>query len=165
MKGHLLFLGLLLCASAMAADTSVGKPAPEVQARLLDSDATFQLSHKPGKTVIVNFWATWCAPCKAEMPLLQAYLEKHQTEGLEILAISMDDAKDLPTVRRVAQQYPSFQFALKSDATFNGLGRIWRMPTSFVIDGHGTIRKNGQQGEAVLTQAELDAVVTPLLGK
>jgi peroxiredoxin len=70
------------------------------------------------------------------MPTLQAYYEKHKPEGLEILAISMDDARDLAEVRKIARQF-SFPVAIKSQANFKGLGRIWRMPTKFVIDKDG----------------------------
>ncbi len=160
------YIALMACvafgSSAMAADLSVGSPAPDMQAKLLDSAEVFQLSQQTGKTVIVNFWATWCAPCKAEMPTLQAYLDKHKSEGLAVLAISMDDARDLPAVRKISQQY-SFQMALMSDANVKALGRIWRMPTTFVIDREGILRKNGQVGDAAITATELETLVTPLL--
>lgn len=67
------------------------------------------------------------------MPALQAYLDQHKSDGLEVLAISMDEARDVPAVRKLAQQF-TFEVALKADANFKGLGRIWRMPTTFVID-------------------------------
>ena len=156
------FLLLYWVASqALAADLAVGQPAPEISARLLDSPDTFVLSQQAGKTVIVNFWATWCAPCKAELPALQAYYLQHKAQGLEILAISMDDPRDLEAVRRVAAQYP-FRFALRADSSFAGLGRIWRLPTSFVVDSTGILRKNGHKGDAEIQPAELESVVTPL---
>jgi cytochrome c biogenesis protein CcmG, thiol:disulfide interchange protein DsbE len=135
MKFPLLLTFVFCCCNAFGADLAVGKPAPDIQARILGNAETFQLSQKKGKTIIVNFWATWCGPCKAEMPALQAYLERHKAEGLEVLAISMDNPRDEPAVRKIAQQY-SFQVALSSDTQAKGLGRIWRMPTTFVIDRH-----------------------------
>ena len=60
---------------------------------------------------------------------------------------------------------PDIQVALKSDASFKGLGRIWRMPTTFVIDKAGILRKNGHVGDAEITLVELESLVTPLLGK
>ena len=164
MKLSVLVTSVAFGTSAMCADVSVGSPAPDIQAKVLDRSEVFQVSQKRGKTVIVNFWATWCSPCMAEMPALQAYFDKHKSEGLEILAINMDEARDAPAVRRIAQQY-SFQVALKSDANFRGLGRIWRMPTTFDIDKEGILRKNGHVGDAALTITELESVITPLLGK
>ena len=155
---------LLLCSNSIAAELHIGSPSPDLTAKLLDSNQIFQLSKTKGKVVIVNFWATWCAPCQEEMPALQAYYDKHKAEGLEVLAISMDDARELAAVRRMAQSF-TFPIALKSDADVKGLGRIWRMPTTFVIDKEGLLRKNGQEGDAEISTTELDTLVTPLLAK
>jgi len=159
-----LALALLLSSNAFAAELVVGKPAPELDVKLLDSAETFHTAHMRGKVVIVNLWATWCAPCRAEMPALQAYLEKHSAEGLDVIAISMDDARDLAAVKKIAQQY-SFKVALKADSHISGFGRIWRMPTTFVIDRDGILRKNGQVGDAEIGATELESLVTPLLGR
>ena len=161
----LLFIALTLAAlRAIGADLTVGAPAPELTAKLLDSPAQFRLSGQRGKVVIVNFWATWCTPCLAEMPALQAYYAKHKAEGVEILAISMDDRKDLAAVRSVAASF-AFPIAWKGDADFKGLGRIWRMPSTFVIDKQGLLRRNGSSGEAEVNLPLLESVVTPLLGQ
>lgn len=164
MKFLYLLVLLALGSQAMGAELLVGSPAPEIQAKLLDGTELFQLSHKRGKVVIVNFWATWCAPCKAEMPALQAYLDQHAADGLEILAISMDEPRDAAAVKKIAQLY-HFEVALKADADFKGLGRIWRMPSTFVIDREGILRKNGHVGEAEISMTELDTLLTPLLRK
>ena len=164
MKKLLFTLAFLLATNLFAADLVLGKPAPDIEVKLIESGETYQTAHMHGKVVIVNFWATWCAPCRAEMPAIQAYLEKHKAEGLEVLAISMDEARDLPAVKKIAQQY-TFKVALKADSNFKGVGRIWRMPTTFVIDRDGILRKNGHVGDAEITMAELDALVTPLLAK
>jgi thiol-disulfide isomerase/thioredoxin len=164
MRLFILAFLLSLATSVFATDVLLGAPAPEVQTKLLNGTDSFQLSARRGKVVIINFWATWCAPCKAEMPAIQAYFDKHKDDGLEILAISMDDNRDLVEVKKVAQQY-SFLMAMKSESNFKGLGRIWRMPTTFVVDRDGILRKNGHVGEAEITLAELEALVTPLLAK
>jgi len=148
--------------SATATELELGKPAPEVQARLLADEQKFALSDNRGNVVIINFWATWCTPCLAEMPLLESYYRAHREQGLVILAISMDDASDIEKVRKLSQKY-SFPVTMKADANFKGLGRIWRLPTSFVIDRQGTLQRNGQVGPAELDQTALDTVVTPLL--
>ena len=164
MKKILISMALLLCINVFAADLVIGKPAPDIEVKLIESSEFFQTAHMRGKVVLVNFWATWCAPCRAEMPIIQSYLEKHKAEGLEVLAISMDETRDLQAVKKVAQQY-TFKVALKADSKIKDLGRIWRMPTTFVIDRDGILRKNGHVGDAEITQAELDTLVTPLLSK
>lgn len=157
-----MIVSLTLSVPVMGADLQVGSPAPEVAATLLDGSKTIQVSASRGKVLLINFWATWCAPCKAEMPAIQAYYDKHKSEGLEILAISMDDAKDLPAVRRYAQTF-TFPIAHRSEADFKGLGRIWRIPSTFVVDRDGILRKNGQVGDPEVNLSQLEALVTPLL--
>jgi cytochrome c biogenesis protein CcmG, thiol:disulfide interchange protein DsbE len=162
MKRILPIVILVVCLSAKGADLAVGSAVPDIEARLLDGSRTVQLSANRGKVTIVNFWATWCVPCRAEMPAIQAYYDKHKGQGLEILAISMDDARNLAEVKKVAQNF-TFPIALKSEANFKGLGRIWRMPSTFVIDKNGILRKNGHVGDAEIDLSMLESLVTPLL--
>jgi len=164
MTSRRLLLGcLLLCSlGARGADVAVGQPAPPIEARLLDGTGTVSIGAGSGKVAIVNFWATWCAPCRAEMPAIQTYYDRHKSQGLQVLAISMDDPRDLAEVRRVAQSF-SFPIALKGDAEFKGLGRIWRMPSTFVVDRHGILRKNGHEGTPTVDLDALESLVTPLL--
>lgn len=96
------------------------------------------------------------------MPAIQAYYDKHKAEGLEILAISMDDPGSLEKVRKFAQSF-TFPIAVKSEANFKGLGRIWRMPSTFVVDKGGILRKNGHVGDPEVTLPLLESLVTPLL--
>jgi thiol-disulfide isomerase/thioredoxin len=163
MVQHWLGCGLLLLAlRAVGGELAVGQVMPVVEAKLLDGTPTLRVGGGPGKVTIVNFWATWCAPCRAEMPDLQTYYERHKSQGLEVLAISMDEPRDLAAVRRVAQGF-TFPVALKADANFKGLGRIWRMPSTFVVDRHGILRKNGHEGKPSVDLELLEAEVTPLL--
>lgn len=121
-----------------------------------------QVGGASGKVTIINFWATWCEPCRAEMPAIHAYYDKHKAQGLQVLAISMDKPSAVDKVRAVATQF-TFPVALQSDADFKGLGRIWRMPSTFVIDANGILRRDGSVGEATVDLASLEASVTPLL--
>jgi peroxiredoxin len=162
---RILLLAFLCCsAPAFGAGLAVGAPAPELTARLLDRVATVRLSSNVGKVTIVNFWATWCVPCREEMPAIQAYFDKHKSQGLEVLAISMDDPDALDRVRKAAAGF-TFPVALKADADFRGFGRIWRMPSTFVIDRDGILRKNGHVGEPGVSLLSLEAEVTPLLDR
>ena len=140
----------------------MGEPAPEVEAKVLDGGKQMRISTNRRKVTIVNFWATWCVPCREEMPAIDAYYKKYKGSGLEVLAISMDDAGDAAEVRKLAQKY-SFPVALKSNANFKGLGRIWRIPMTFVIDKRGILRKNGLVGDPKVDLPLLEALVTPLL--
>src|SRR3974390_1602541 len=83
---------LLVCGLAVAA--TEGKPAPSIRAKLLDG-TSFDLAEKPGQVVVVHMWATWCVPCREEMPVLDAYYRQHREQGFVLIALSMDEAKDL----------------------------------------------------------------------
>jgi len=153
---------LVAFAVADASALSEGAPAPPLEAKLLDG-RTLASADYAGKVLLVNFWASWCAPCRAEMPALEAYYQKHRAEGLEIVAVSMDEPKDEPKVREVMRAY-TFPAGLIRDAKVKGYGRIWRLPLTFVIDRRGVLRKDGWYGNPGLDVPLLERTVTPLLG-
>jgi len=152
---------LIVAAIALARGPEEGKPAPAFEARLLNG-GQFSLAQASGKVVIVNFWATWCAPCRQEMPALDAYYVQHRAEGLEVVAVAMDDAKTEAKVSEVMRAF-AFPAALAREASFKGYGRIWRLPLTFVIDRHGVLRKDAWYGDPGIDAALLEKVVTPLL--
>ncbi len=138
------------------------RPAPPLSATLLDG-RTFTLHQVAGKVLIVNFWATWCAPCREEMPALEAFRSKHRGRGIEVLAISMDEPRNLAAVRNTLQTY-GFEAALSAQASYEGYGRVWRLPTTFVIDREGRLRADLMMGAAPIDLTWLERHVTPLLG-
>ncbi|HST00161.1 MAG TPA: TlpA disulfide reductase family protein [Usitatibacter sp.] len=156
-------LSLVFAALPAFAALDVGKPAPALDARLLDGSA-YSLQAERGKVVIVNFWATWCAPCRAEMPAIDAYYRKHRGEGLEVIAVSMDDPGSEEKVRNVMRAF-SFPAALGPQSDFKGYQRIWRLPLTFVVDRDGVLREKDWYGDPGIDQALLEKTVTPLLAK
>lgn len=93
--------GGLLPQFAQAKDLEVGQAAPPLVLHTLDgrSIATRELI---GQVMIATFWATWCDPCREELPLLSGYAEQHAKHGLRVLGFSLDGPEDLPKVREVA---------------------------------------------------------------
>ncbi len=159
------FVLCLICCcciqTAWSKGLAVGKPAPAITATLLDG-STFDLAALSGKVVVVNFWATWCAPCRAEMPALDAFQRAHKSEGLVVIAISLDTHDDLPKVRVVMHDF-SYPGALIENANIKGYGRIWRVPLTFAIDRHGVLRRDGFAATPTIDAAALDRDVLPLL--
>lgn len=152
---------LVFCLNAPCWAIDVGKPAPALTAVLLDGDS-FSLADEIGHVVIINFWAAWCAPCREEMPALDAYYRLHKAEGLKLIAISMDDPNDEAVVKKIMSQY-SFPVALKLQSQYKGFGRIWHMPMTFIVDRQGIVRQNGSVGDPKVDLSTLDKIVTPLL--
>ena len=162
MKPVHLILALSLLAMPVHA-MGVGQPAPKLTAKTLDGK-TFDVAAYRGKVVLVSFWATWCAPCRAEMPALDAYYKAHRAEGLEMVAISMDDPVKDKAVARIMASY-SFPGAHGRDAKYDGYGHIGFLPVVFIIDRGGVIRWDGnaQPNPVAFDGPRLEAMVTPLL--
>jgi peroxiredoxin len=147
---------------AMANELKVGQLAPPLVLHTLDgrSIATRDLI---GQVVIATFWATWCDPCREELPLLSTYAALHTKQGLQVLGFCLDGPEDLPKVRNVAASL-SFPVGLLGSPWVVDYGRIWRIPVSFVIDRSGRLADNGwDDAQPVWTKERLQQVVDPLL--
>ncbi len=157
-------LSLICILPVYATTLAVGQPAPPLTAAKLDGSVFNLVTDGKGKVVIVNFWASWCSPCRKEMPALENYYAQHKEGGLIVLAINMDDPKNEQTVRDIMHAF-SFPAAFARDAHFDGYGRIWRMPMTFIIDRNGLLRKDGSVGDPKIDLPLLETLVTPLLAQ
>jgi peroxiredoxin len=142
-------LSLLLSAPAFA--TKVGEVAPDFT-RTDFADKQLKLSDHRGKLVLLNFWATWCPPCREEMPLFSKWQRELQGKGLQVIGVSMDDdaasAKEFVTEYPVT--YPVVMGDVKLAETFGG---VLGLPLSYLIDGQGRVVAR-YQGEADLARME-----------
>ena len=147
--------------SVHARDAEEGMPAPAIEAQTLNGQR-FSLAAAKGKVVIINFWATWCGPCREEMPALEAFYREHGSDGLEVLAISTDISTDLSKVQDAMKPF-SFPAALISQTRIDGYGRIRQIPQTYVIDAQGILRRDGFKEKGKIDSDFLERVVTPLL--
>lgn len=124
-----------------AAGWGVGSPAPEVELEDLYGK-TVRLSGLRGKPVLVNFWATWCAPCRIEMPLIQAkYIEYKETRGLVVLGVNVQEDAGIDAVRQfVSELNLTFPVLLDGDGRAESAYNVVGLPTTFFVDRRGVIR-------------------------
>jgi peroxiredoxin len=115
----------------------VGAPAPDFSLKTLNGD-TVQLSDLRGKIVALNFWATWCAPCRLEMPDLQARAEQFP-DRLAVLGVNFAETPEEVAAFR-DEVGVDFPLLLDPKADVQGLYRVLGYPTTFFIDEQGTIR-------------------------
>lgn len=147
---------------AQANDIRVGAPAPPAILVALDG-RRISTTDLIGHVVILTFWATWCAPCREELPLLSKYASQHADAGLSVLGFCLDSPDKMGEVRQVAQSL-SFPVGLMPPSTAPGYGRIWRLPVSFTIDRTGKLVDDGWKDKPpALTPERLERIVTPLL--
>jgi len=135
----------------------IGEPAPALVLTAIDG-RTFDLAKMRGKVVMVNYWATWCAPCRKEMPQLDAFYRRYHSKGLEIVGISIDFDRDLDKARKLAQTvtYPT---AFAKSIADNGFGVATAVPVTWIIDVDGKVRDRFIEVRGEL----LNGIVVPLL--
>jgi len=123
------------------------------------SETNITLSDYRGQVVLVNFWASWCPPCIAELPAINTFYERKQEQGLVVLAIN--DEEDKATIEDfMADKGFSFTVLLDSKGTvMKGYG-VMALPVSFIIDRNGFIR-HIHRGE--LSPQQLEDLISPLL--
>jgi thiol-disulfide isomerase/thioredoxin len=149
-------------ARAPAADAAprIGEAAPALVLPLLDGHV-FDLAALRGRVVVVNFWASWCSPCRAEMPQLDAFYRRHHAQGLELLGLSVDDPQDRATVVQIMKSF-SYPAGLAAAAKVNEFGEPVAVPMTWIIDAKGVVRARLVAGNAVTLQT-LSQTVLPLL--
>jgi len=134
---------------------TVGAVAPEFQLTLVDGTKV-SLADLRGKVVVLNFWATWCVPCRAELPTLDAYYQKQQKAGLRVYAITTEDSLPLYELKKLfaVMHIPAVRRMRGNYAVLGGV------PTNFVIDRAGRIRYAKANA---FDLDELNALLVPLL--
>ena len=127
--------------------------APEFNLSTLDGQSV-KLSDLRGKIILVNFWATWCPPCRAEMPAIENVYNSYKDQGFVVLAVNSTIQDTFADVAPFAQQYGlSFPILLDRTGDISHLYMLRSLPTSFFIDKDGTIRDvviGGPMSEALL---------------
>ena len=138
-------IALFLCSTGCENQVEAGPVAPDFSLSTI-SGKTVSLDAYEGYVVLLDFWATWCPPCRMSIPELIKLQQKYKDDGFVVLGISMDDPnqvtdQDLSTFEKRARiNYPILRYNQKVIADYFSDGRI-SLPTMFVIDREGKIRE------------------------
>ena len=133
----------------------IGSPAPEIVLKDLQG-RDVKLSDLRGKVVLVNFWATWCKPCKEEMPAMQASYDKLRDKGFVVLAVN-----ELEDTARVAEHIRThghtFEVVMDHNNQVANVYGVVGLPASFLIDPQGIVRE--RISGSLLTQSHIEEMV------
>jgi peroxiredoxin len=125
-------------AAATTSPASTAKAAPDFTLRRLNG-ANLRLAEQRGQVVMLNFWATWCAPCREEMPQLARLHEKYRASGFAVLAVNLDDAQPKAAAAATTMALP-FPVLFDTDKTVAKAYDVSTMPSSFFVDRDGRMR-------------------------
>ncbi len=119
-----------------------GLTAPDFELTSLDGKRV-KLSDYRGKAVLLNFWATWCSPCKVEMPWFVELQKKYGNDGLVVLGIAMDDTETRKIAQFTSEMGVNYPVLLGTDKVSEDYGNVEYLPTSFYIDREGKLTGKG----------------------
>ncbi|SEN22143.1 Peroxiredoxin [Sphingomonas gellani] len=126
---------LLLASAADAKQPKVGQPAPPFELTLVDGTTT-TLADLKGQVVVLNFWATWCGPCRQELPLLDAYYRLQAKHGLRVFAIATEGSVPVYKMKSLFAA-----MAIPSAKRIKGMSdEMPAVPTNYIIDRSGVVR-------------------------
>ena len=125
-------------AAAFAIGATSG-PAPSFAVRTLDGDQV-SLENLRGQVVLVNFWATWCPPCRVEMPGFERVYRDRKADGFTIIGLSVDQGGASSVRAFLAERGITFPVAMATGEVVREFGGVRALPTSLLIDRHGRVR-------------------------
>lgn len=132
-----LLLTLLLCGAGSASKPTLGKPAPDFSLAGLTSKERITLSELRGKVVFIDFWASWCVPCRRLMPKLAGL--KARFPDLEMVAISVDENRN-KAITFIRGIEPGLRAVHDADQKVSNTYDLEGMPTCFLVDKQGNLR-------------------------
>lgn len=136
----LLFIIAISCSKPESEQPVTSNPMPAQDFTLKDITGNdVKLSSLKGKAVVVNFWATWCYPCREEIPDLQKSYEENKDKGFVILGVNIKENES--KVSKFAKDYNmTYPILLDTDGTISDVYKVFGVPTSFFIDKNGLIK-------------------------
>ncbi len=128
------------CSGGAPARVEIGREAPSYAARSLQGDSV-SLALLRGKPVLLNVWATWCLPCKEEIPYLESLHGKHAADGLQIVGVSVDARGDEDKIEEFARDFRmTYPIWRDPDERINSRFLAIGVPSTYLIDRDGVLR-------------------------
>jgi peroxiredoxin len=128
----------VLAASSLAASGLAGQPAPDFALKSSTGE-NLRLSEYRGDVVMINFWATWCGPCRQEMPLLDELYSRYQRVGFNLLGVNIDDDSSR-AMNMISELGVSFPVLFDSRKEVSKLYDVDAMPVTVLVDREGNVR-------------------------
>jgi peroxiredoxin len=149
--------GVMIAGGAQAASPKIGQPAPDFTLTMLDGSKV-TLADLKGQVIVLNFWATWCGPCREELPLLDSYYAVQKQFGLSVFAVEDQDEASAP----MSKLKPFLaKLTMPSAKRISGpYGPLKGVPTNYVIDRRGVVR---YAKAAAFDLDALNSILVPLL--
>jgi cytochrome c biogenesis protein CcmG, thiol:disulfide interchange protein DsbE len=155
--------GDITAAPVTPAPTLEGSPLPAIVAHDLASRATVSLDSLRGRVVLLDFWASWCVPCKQSIPFYQELAARHAARGLTVVGVSVDDTRELAE-RFVAETQPTFPMWWDEGQRAAARLQLSTMPTAFLIDRKGVVQRV-HVGFVDADRAQIETAVQELLAQ
>jgi peroxiredoxin len=160
------FLAGFLLLAGCGEQRFLAPAAPDFSLPSLDGEETISLGDHRGEVVYVSFWASWCVPCREEMPLLATLWQRHREEGFQVIAINVDE--DPMAAREFAREH-GLEFPLARDAerVVSKLYRVAGYPSHYLVDRRGKVRFSAlgfTEADALAVTQEVETLLAEPVG-
>ncbi|MFZ1916334.1 MAG: TlpA disulfide reductase family protein [Terriglobales bacterium] len=149
----MLFTGIRMSRESSASGPKnglMGQTAPDFELQAIDG-SSLKLSHLKGKAVLLNFWATYCEPCKVEMPWFVELQKQYGSQGFQVVGVAMDDAATEDIAKFAKDMGVNYPILVGKEAVGDNYGGVHVLPTTFFLDRNGRViaREFGLQSRSV----------------
>lgn len=159
-----LVIGLIIYAFQPPKPIGAGQVAPDVQLEMLNGERK-ALSDYKGKVVVLDFWATWCAPCQFTMPKLEEFYQRHKKNDVVVIGVAVDIADPNQVRDFVGSRSVTYPIAMDHLGEAKSAYQVTSLPTLLVIDRNGVIAWRMEGYDPQNTEKEMEAVVQRALAE
>lgn len=160
MRGRVSVVLMVLMMVVLAGPAAAAKMMPAFSGKNVNDQSKFDSASLRGKVVLVNFWATWCPPCRKEIPSLVKLQEKYRDKGLVVVGVSMDEGGSKLVAKFIEKQKVNYPVILGDADLARGFGGVIGVPASFLVNRNGELVR---RYDGFVTENELREEIERLL--